>query len=147
MFGRLSDFNGSLFDDFRRLQREIDTMFGAWPSPAAIRAVTSGTFPPVNIGVTPEKVEVFVFASGVDPASIDVSIQRHLLVVSGRREIKQKEGARYYRQERYNGKFNRVITLPEDVDPNGVDAEYRDGVLHISVVRQAVAKARKIDVK
>lgn len=146
MFGRLSDFNGSLFDDFRRLQREIDTLFGAWPQPAGIRAVASGTFPPINVGLTAEQIDVFVFVSGLDPAHLDVSIQHNLLTLSGRREIPRREGARYYRQERFSGKFSRVIALPEDADPDRVEARYRDGVLHVAVARRRGTAARRIDI-
>lgn len=146
MFGRLSDFNGSLFDDIRRLQPGADGMFGAWSAPAAIRAVSSGTFPPINIGVTPDKVYVFVFASGIDAGDLNLSIQRNLLTVAGQREIRTRDDARYYREERTGGRFSRVIVLPEDIDPERVDAEYRDGVLRIVVARREVAKARKIDI-
>ena len=62
-------------------------------------------------------------------------------------ETELPEGAQAYRRERFNGSFKRVITLPEDVDPDKVNAAYRDGVLHITVERKEELQPRKIEVK
>ena len=147
MFSRLSDPNGSLFDDFRHLQRELDQMFGGWPTPAGIRAVSRGTFPPVNVGATQDKVDVYLFAAGVDPKDLDISIQQNLLTISGKREVVPVENANYYRQERYSGEFRRAISLPEDVDPERVEARYQDGILHVTVQRREASRPRQIEVK
>jgi HSP20 family protein len=60
------------------------------------------------------------------------------------RELPVNEAANYYRRERFNGEFRRVITLPEDADPDRVEARYRDGVLQITVKRKESAKPRQI---
>jgi HSP20 family protein len=52
-----------------------------------------------------------------------------------------------YRHERFSGRFKRVITLPEDIDPDKVSAAYQDGVLHIVVQRKEELQPRKIEVK
>ena len=52
MFGSLSNFEGSLFDDIRRIQREMDGFLGSETWPAGIRAVAKGTYPPINVGTT-----------------------------------------------------------------------------------------------
>jgi HSP20 family protein len=49
--------------------------------------------------------------------------------------------------ERFDGRFRRVVSLPEDVDPDGVSADYRDGVLHIHVKRSEAAQPRRITVQ
>ena len=146
MFSTLSNFDGSLFDEFRRLEREVDEMFGPGSWPAGIRAVARGTYPPINVGSTPEQVDIYLFAAGIDPQSLDLTIQQNLLTVSGERRLITEEGADYYRKERFNGEFRRVITLPEDVDSDRVEANYRDGVLHISIKRRGSAKPRQIEV-
>ena len=105
-----------------------------------------GTFPPINVGATPERVDVYLFAAGLDPKSLDISIQKNLLAVSGDRKVPVDESADYYRQERFDGEFRRVITLPDDVDPDRVDAKYRDGVLQITVQRREAARPRQITV-
>ena len=106
----------------------------------------AGTFPPVNVGATPERVDVYLFAAGVDPRKVEVSIQQNLLSVSGSRKVEANENAEYYRRERYDGDFRRVITLPDDVDPERVEAKYRDGVLQISIQRREAARPRQITV-
>ena len=147
MFGSLlSSFDTSLFDDFSRLESELDQLYGsAWPS--GIRAVRRGTFPPINVGSTPERVDVYLFAAGLDPKTLDLSIQQNLLTVSGSRPVPAAEGAEYYRRERYDGEFRRVISLPDDVDPDRVDAKYRDGVLQITVKRRESARPRQIQIQ
>ncbi len=147
MFGSLGSFESGLLDEFRRLEREVDQLFGAAPWPAGIRAVARGTFPPINIGSTPEQVDVYLFAAGADPKSLDISIQQNLLTVVGERKRTMDEGVNYYRNERFDGEFRRVLTLPEDVDPDKVEAGYRDGVLRVSIQRRAAAKSRQVKVQ
>jgi HSP20 family protein len=147
MFGSLwSGFETSFFDEFRRLESEMDQLFGRGSLPAGIRAMRRGTFPPINVGATPERVDVYLFAAGLDPKSLDISIQQNLLAVSGERKVPVDEAADYYRQERFDGEFRRVITLPDDVDPDRVEAKYRDGVLQITVQRREAARPRQITV-
>ena len=147
MFGSLfGSFDTSLFDEFRRLESEMDQLFGRGSLPAGIRAMRRGTFPPINVGATPERVDVYLFAAGLDPKSLDISIQQNLLAVSGERKVPVDEAADYYRQERYDGEFRRVITLPDDVDPDRVEAKYQDGVLQITVQRREAVRPRQITV-
>ena len=146
MFGRLMNLEGGLFDDLWRMQEEVEKLLGRSSWPIGIRSVARGTFPAVNVGATPENVNVYVFAAGMDPKSLDVSIQQNLLTISGTRSLPVSETASYYRQERFGGEFRRVIGLPDDVDPDRVDAKYRDGVLHIRVPRREAVKARQIQI-
>ena len=137
----------SAFDDYRRLETELDQLLGRTPYSTGIRAVPRGTFPPINVGATSEQVDVYLCAAGVDPKSIDVSIQQNLLTVSGSRKVEVHPQAEYYRRERYDGDFHRVIALPDDADPDRVDARYRDGVLHITVQRRQAVKPRQIQIQ
>jgi len=147
MFGNRPSFGGNLFGDVSRLQAQMDELFGGWPWPAEIRSVARGTYPPVNVGVTPEEVDVYLFAAGVDSDSLDISIQQNLLTVAGERKAPVEDKVNYYRKERFDGGFRRVITLPEDVDPEQVEARYHDGVLQIHVKRREAARPRQIEVR
>ncbi len=147
MFGNLSSFEGSLFDELRRMGRETDYLFGTGPWPNGIRAVARGTYPPINIGSTPDQVDVYLFAAGIDPKNLDISIQRNLLTIDGERKLTVAEGADYFRNERFSGEFHRVITLPDDVDPEAVEANYRDGILRITIQRHEAKKPRQIEVQ
>jgi len=146
MIGRFSHYE-SIFDELQRMEQQMDELFGRWDAPAGIRSVSRGTFPPTNVGATSKAVDVYLFAPGVDPKGLDISIQQNLLLVSGARRLPVDEKATYYRKERFEGEFRRVITLPEDVDPDSVEAKYRDGVLQISLQRKEAARPRQIQVQ
>jgi HSP20 family protein len=140
-------FEADHFNDFERLQRRMSNLFGGLPS--SIRAARSGAFPQINIGSTDEAVEIVAFAPGIDPAKLDVSIDKGLLTINGERARPAPQAAdetRVYAQERFAGSFRRVIELPQNVDPNNVQARYTDGCLVITVGKQEASKPRAITV-
>lgn len=143
-----SIFPRDVFAELDRLQREMQQAFESGPS---IRGIGRGGFPAVNVGGTPQSVELYAFAPGLDPASIEVNLERGVLTISGDRAADlpaQDEKASVHINERFAGKFRRVISLPEDdVNPSGVSAQYRDGVLHISVKRRQSAQPRRITIQ
>jgi len=144
MFGTLRGFEVSLFDEFRRLQREVDDVFAGGLQHSLVR----GVFPAVDVVGNPQQVDVFLTAPGIDAKGLDISIQQNVLSVTGRREAQaqaQDKGA-VHCQERFSGEFRRVITLPEDVDPSRVSASYVDGVVRITVQRREAAKPRQIQI-
>jgi HSP20 family protein len=145
MFGIQTNVE-DLLDEFRRMESDLDSLFGRWSGPAGIRSVSRGVFPATNVGATTEVVNVYLFAPGLDAKSFDISIQQNLLLVSGQRRLPLKQNATAYRQERFGGEFRRVITLPEDVEPDQVEANYREGVLQVSLKRKEAARPRRIQV-
>lgn len=147
MFGYLTGFENDIFDQFERMRRQMDQLFGDWSGDRGIRSVSPGGFPPVNIGSSAEQVDVYVFAAGLDRDSLDIAMQQNVLTVSGQRKSEVPEGVQTYRRERFNGEFRRVLALPEDVDPDKVNAGYRDGILHIRVQRREESRPRQIEVK
>ncbi|MGH8257486.1 MAG: Hsp20/alpha crystallin family protein, partial [Steroidobacteraceae bacterium] len=83
MFERFTDFPNSLLNQFWRLQQEMDEalgMDGLSPS-GAIRSLPRGSFPAVSVLQTPDQVEVYLFAPGLDPKKLDISVQQDLLKV------------------------------------------------------------------
>jgi HSP20 family protein len=140
-------FGSGLYDQFRQLQQEMDDLFGRWPASTGIRSAVRGAYPPVNVGSTPDAVDVYVFAAGLDSKSVDLTIEKNLLTVSGKREVPVNDGAQYYRRERFSGEFRRVITLPDEVDPERANASYRDGILRITVPRLESARPRQIQIQ
>jgi HSP20 family protein len=142
----MSVFRSAALEDLWRLQSEIEELFGDTAT-GAIRSLPRGSFPGVNVGLTPEKVDVYLFAPGVESGALKVNIEQNLLTISGERRVPPTEGATQYRKERFDGAFQRAITLPEDVDPERVEASYRDGVLHVSVQRREPTRPRQIAVQ
>lgn len=138
-------FPRDVFAELERLQREIQQASDISPS---IRGVARGGFPAMNVGGTPKSVEIYAFAPGIDPATLAVQIEKGVLTVAGeRRPDKAPENAAVHIDERYFGRFSRVVTLPDDADPDAVQAGYRDGVLHVSIARQQAAQPRRIAVQ
>ncbi|MGE0114172.1 MAG: Hsp20/alpha crystallin family protein [Steroidobacteraceae bacterium] len=140
-------FPRDVFAELDRLQREMQQAFDVSPS---IRGLARGGFPAMNVGTTPQSVEVYCFAPGIEPGSIEVQIEKGVLTIAGERKSAvptKDEKANLHIDERFAGKFRRVVTLPEDVDPDAVQASYRDGVLHVSVQRRKAAQPRRIAVQ
>jgi HSP20 family protein len=149
MYESLLRFPGDFFADFDRLQSDMDRLFGANALPTSIRAMGRGAFPAVNIGSSAETVEVLALAPGIDPGTLELSIDKGLLIIAGRREsdLPQADEKRsVYARERFTGEFKRVISLPDDVDPQRVDASYRDGILRVTVQKRESSRARRIQV-
>lgn len=148
MYSSLWTLPSGLFSDFDRLQREFDERFGAYAAPSSIRSVAPGTFPAINVGNTPNSVEIYAFAPGVDAAKLDVTVDRGVLSISGERPAPtQPDGTRSYSRERFSGSFRRAVTLPDDADTSQVHASYRDGILRISIARRAEAQPRRIAIQ
>jgi HSP20 family protein len=145
MFGNPLEIDG-LFDHLRRMERTVDQLFGNRAMPAGIRSVSRGSFPLVNVGATDAEVHVYLFAPGIESRDFNLTIQKNLLMISGQRKREVNDKATYFRRERFDGEFKRVITLPEDVDPQQVSAVYRDGVLQIVLKRHENSKPRQIQV-
>ncbi len=143
MFYR-TQFPRDPFAELDRLQREMQEALDFSPS---IRGLARGSYPAINVGGTPSSVEIFAFAPGIDPASIQVEIERGTLTIAGERKTeKLPEKAIAHIDERFSGSFRRVIALPDDVDADTIDAKYRDGVLHIHIARKEEAQPRRINV-
>jgi HSP20 family protein len=141
-------FPRDVFAELDRLQREVQEAFDLSPS---IRGLGRGGFPALNVGGTPQSVEIFAFAPGLDPATVEVNLDRGVLTIAGERQANlpsgDDDGAAVHINERFSGRFRRVVSLSDDVDPNGVSADYRDGVLHISARRRESAQPRRITVQ
>ncbi|NMM02772.1 Hsp20/alpha crystallin family protein [Paraburkholderia sp. RP-4-7] len=126
--------------------------FGGFPS--SIRSGRFGAFPQVNIGTTDDSIEIVAFAPGLKLAELDVSIDKGLLTISGERKAAQtgsddktRDDSRTYAQERFSGSFRRVIELPQNADPDRVQARYTNGCLSISVGKREASKPRAITVQ
>jgi len=141
-------FARDVFAELDRLQREVQEAFDLSPS---IRGIGRGGFPALNVGGTPESVEIYAFAPGLDPATIELNLDGGLLTIAGERPASlpatDDDKAAVHINERFGGRFRRVVSLSDDADPNSVSADYRDGVLHIKVKRHQSAQPRRITIQ
>jgi HSP20 family protein len=139
-------FPRDIFSELDRLQRDLHQAFDTSPS---IRGFGRGGYPALNVGGTAQSVEIYAFAPGLDPEKIDVNIDRGVLTIEGERAsaLPADEKAAVHINERFAGRFRRVVSLPDDADPAAVSAQYRDGVLHLSIRRRESALPRRIEIK
>jgi HSP20 family protein len=136
-----------VFSELNRLQSVLDQVFRP-AERSSIRALTGASFPVLNVGATPDAIEVMALAPGLDPKALQLSVDRGLLIISGERktELPDGEDSTTYAQERFTGAFRRVVNLPDDADPAKVDASYRDGILRITVAKRESSRPRRIEV-
>lgn len=150
MYPSLTRFPGDLFADFDVLQRQVERLLGSSDWPSSIRASNRGAFPSVNLGVTADAVEIYAFAPGIDPATVEVSVDRGLLTIAGERASalpEESEKVNIYAAERFAGAFRRVVSLPDDADATRVEAAYRDGILRIVIPKREASKPRRVEIK
>jgi HSP20 family protein len=141
-------YENPLSGQFRRLEQELEQLLRAptLTGTRDIRSLPVGAFPAIDMGATPQAVTVYAFAPGLDAKGLDISLRQNLLSIAGKRPLTEARGATFYRRERFNGEFRRSISLPEDVDPDKVEAKYLDGIVTITIGRRAAAKPRQIEV-
>lgn len=138
---------GTMWRDVERMRHQVDAMLEGWGGGGALQETLSGGFPAVNVGLSDERVDVYLFAPGLDRDSIEASLQDNFLTVSGERKLALPQDVQLRRNERFQGRFRRILSLPKDVDRDQVSATYRDGVLHIQVGRRPQAKPNRIQIQ
>ena len=146
-------FFRDLFDfrrDFDQIFNQFLSMPGEqWSSGLQERGL--GSFiPAIETSVDKDRktYRVQVSLPGVDPKDVNIHVQGNMLTITGERKStrENKEGD-YLQREIVYGSFQRVIELPEGVDADKVNAEYRNGMLEITVPISAAAQPRKIEIK
>ena len=140
-------FPRDVFAELDRLQRDMSTVFDYSPS---IRGFGRGGYPALNVGSTPTSVEIYAFAPGIEPAAVEIHLDRGVLTIDGERKATlpaDDDKTTLHLNERFAGRFRRVVSLPDDIDPAAVTADYADGVLHVSVKRRESAQPRRIEVQ
>ncbi|GAB6166293.1 Hsp20/alpha crystallin family protein [Thermostilla marina] len=135
-----------VFDTLRREMNELmEQFFGAETNG---RHGAPWYAPRVNLAETDKEFELTVDLPGMDPEDFQVELKEGQLWISGeRKEEKEEKGKTYHRVERQYGKFQRVIPLPAAVNADKIEAEYRNGVLRITVPKDEAAQPKRISVK
>ena len=150
---------------FDSLRREVDRLFqdfehGSWRSPLRgslfdspplwRRQMTWGAAPAVDIVEKDGGFEVTVELPGMDEKSIEVNVANGCLTIKGeKQEEKEEKKKDYHLQERHFGSFERRFQVPEGVDASKIEANFRKGVLTVTLPKRAEAKKaeQKIAIK
>ena len=121
-----------MFDDF-------------WGEPwLAPRETFAGFWPQVDVTETDKEVKVCAEIPGVDAKDIDVSVEDGTLTIRGEKKYEREENEKgQYRMERSYGSFERVIALPTEVDESKAKAEFKKGVLRLTLPKRPGAQSRR----
>jgi len=139
------------FRDLMEIQNELNRLFGRTYAGTEVSAgAGTGTawVPPLDIFETNDKYVVSMDLPGIDPGSVDISVEDSTLTVKGEREFsKDVSEESFHRVERRYGSFSRALTLPPTADADRIEARFDKGVLTIEVAKAEAAKPKKISVK
>lgn len=139
-------WTGKLPRSFDEMRRDFDDLVGGLFGDQNGREMVM--VPRTNIAETEQAYEVTMDLPGIKPDEVNVEICEGQLCVSGEhREEKEEKGKTYHRVERHFGQFRRVLPLGAGIESDKVDANYKDGVLKITVPKSKEALSRKIQVK
>ena len=131
------------FDDLRRLEARFFEPFFRFP---VFGEEMQGHVwnPPVDVIEEGGHILVKVEVPGVNEKDLKVTFEDGLLTVTGERQFERKDDSNYHRIERAYGQFTRTFTLPRSVDAAQIVADYRNGVLEISIPKKEEARPKQI---
>ena len=140
MFASYNDPFEALF----ALQRALDARIASdWMGRGT---AASGSFPPINIFQKGDDFVAIVELSGVDKNDLEIEAKENTIRIRGKKTIAYGEQASVHRRERISGVFDRTLSVPIRIEPNGIKAEYRDGILVLFIPRAEADKPRSIKV-
>ena len=132
------------FEALFSLQRALDAHLASdWMGD---RTAAMGSYPPINVFQKGDDLVAVVELPGVDKAALQLEAKENTIRISGRKAIDYGEGASMHRRERVSGVFDRTISVPIQIEPDGIQAEYRDGVLALFIPRAESQKPRTIKI-
>jgi HSP20 family protein len=140
-------FESDPFNDLLRLQEQLAGLLGASPENRSLGGWSSGVYPPINVFRKEDAALLRAEIPGVKPEDLSITVEGQQLTLSGERRPPDTANMACYRRERPWGKFSRSIRLPDDLDTERVEAQFRNGVLTLTVPVAAAAKPRQIAVK
>ncbi|HEY3103062.1 MAG TPA: Hsp20/alpha crystallin family protein [Pyrinomonadaceae bacterium] len=138
------------FRDLRSLQDEVNRLFtGNVGRTFDDEGIARGSWnPSVDIYENKEQIVLEAELPGMNREDFDLSIENNVITLRGERHFEKKDDTdNYHRVERAYGSFTRSFTLPNTVTGEGATADYRNGVLRVTIPKREETKARRIEVK
>jgi HSP20 family protein len=137
MITALADPFSTLLD----LQRALEARTASdWLSN---QTTSQGPFPPINVFQQGDDILAIIELPGIDKNDLRIQAKENAIRISGRKVVDYPE-ASVHRRERVSGDFDRTLSIPVQLDPDGIKAEYRDGVLALSLPRSERDRPRTI---
>jgi HSP20 family protein len=134
--------------DIHELQHRVLHALGQSTHAEREPAAVADWVPVVDIIEDEKEFLVLAELPGVARENVRVTVEKGRLTIAGERRLAQEgDGRKYHRVERSYGSFSRSFNLPENADPERVEASYKDGVLHLHLLKQEQARPRQIEVR
>lgn len=139
----------SLFTPFRALRDEFDQLFNRLSTDwEGKKWLTSEFSPACDLSETAESFQIRMDVPGIKPDDITVQVTGDSVQISGsRKEEKEEKGKTYHRLERRSGSFSESLKLPTPVCEDKVQAEFKEGVLTVTLPKTEATKVRTVKVK
>ena len=132
------------FDALTSFQQALDSFRASrWLDPGLSGG---GAYPPVNVFRKGDDFIIITELPGVKKSDLDVQVKGRTIRLSGLKSVGYPETAALHRRERLAGQFDRAVTLPVEINPDGVKAEYRDGILALFLPSSENEKPKAIKV-
>lgn len=139
------------FKELDDLRQRFNTAFGRQPvqrNTAQEESLTVPEWAPL-VDITEDEKEYLIKAElpEVRKEDVKVTVEQGVLTITGERKFeKEEKGRKYHRVERSYGSFVRSFSVPDDADPTKVNAEFKDGVLKVHLIKSEQARPRQIEV-
>ena len=133
------------FEEVNSLHRELDRAYGHAQGDARTPVRETAWAPATEIATVPDGWQVRMALPGINPGDVKIDLNGSTLTVAGER-ADGRENAELSRSEISYGRFERLLTLPSDVDADRVEANFDNGMLDLSLPLAASAKPRRIEI-
>ncbi len=129
----------------KELDRLFEDIFG---SPAEGEVGLTQWYPPVDVKEDEKAFYVTADLPGLKKEDINISLEGNRLCISGERKVESEtKGNNFHFIERGYGRFSRSFTIPSTVDPDGISASYKDGILSIELPKNEEVKPKKVEIQ
>jgi HSP20 family protein len=136
---------GDVFGDLGRMQEDMNRFFDDFFGEHRHGLAEGAWLPAVDVSETENEFVVRAELPGMSHEDIDINVQNNILTLKGeKKQEKKEENESFHRLERSYGSFSRSFTLPTGVNPDDINAGFKDGVLEITMPKAEVDKAKKI---
>jgi HSP20 family protein len=110
------------------------------------QTTSQGPFPPINVFQQGDDILAIIELPGVDKSALQIQAKDNTIRISGTKAVTYPESVSVHRRERSVGEFDRTLSIPVQIDPDNIKAEYRDGILALFLPRSERDKPRTIQI-
>lgn len=128
------------------IPNNFNKLMDSWMDEAFANSPLANFKPAVDVTEDNDKYYYHVSLPGAKKDDIKVDVHNGVITISGERKIEKSENAKVHRMESYYGSFSRSFSLPEDVNADNIKAEFKDGILNISLPKVEQVKPKSVSI-